>query len=82
MKPGFARDILLKCKWGKGDLDLIEVVYIDRGSPGDISSFGGADIVDIGRSFLELNETSIPYHRIIEIMKGDQVIWRRRPSDS
>jgi uncharacterized protein (UPF0248 family) len=78
MTERFVRDILLKRKWSDVDLEELSIVYISRGSPGDISRFQGLEIDHIGRSFVELIEgTMIPYHRMIKVYKGEDLIWSR-----
>jgi uncharacterized protein (UPF0248 family) len=80
MTERFVRDTLLKRKWSDSDngLQELSIVYVSRGSPGDISRFQGSEIDHIGRSFVELiGGTMIPYHRIVEVYKGKDLIWSR-----
>jgi hypothetical protein len=70
------RDILNEIKWTK-DLKNVELWYIHRGAPNNTKSITGAEIIDVGRSFLQTTTTSIPYHRITKInYKGDTVFDR------
>ena len=81
MTERFIRDALLKSKWSRGDLKELTITYISRGSPGDRSEFKGSEIQNIGRSFVELTEgTMIPFHRMVEIHKGDDIRWSRDPT--
>ena len=44
----------------------------------------GRDIVGIERSYLvlrgEAGETRIPFHRVLRIVRGADVVWVRRPA--
>lgn len=58
----------------------IVVVYRDRGAPGDISRVPGPDIRHLDVYYMEVSReedtlTAIPYHRILRIEYGGQVIW-------
>lgn len=79
MTERFIRDVLLKRKWSEEDLDELSIVYISRGAPGDRSVFKGSDIVHIGKSFIEFSDGNlIPYHRMLEIYKKEELIWSRK----
>lgn len=81
LKSKFPRDIINEIKWKGLDINKCKVYYINRGSPGDISIFGGGRIIEIGSGFLTLKgipyETYIPYHRIIKMEYEDQIIFIR-----
>lgn len=82
MSGRFARDVLLKEKWSGSDLGRLTVKYISRGSPGDISSLEGESIDDLGRSFfITCDGTMIPYHRVLSILRDNEIIWRRPSTD-
>jgi uncharacterized protein (UPF0248 family) len=72
----FIRDVLNKIKWTK-DLKKVTVWYVHRGAPHNMKMISGDEIVVIGRSFLETADTSIPYHRIIKVLYGNEVMFDR-----
>ncbi|MFB6489635.1 MAG: DUF504 domain-containing protein [Thermoproteus sp. AZ2] len=72
------RAALNKLKW-TGSTGV--VVYINRGSPGDLAEISTDEIVEIGANgFTTARGTYIPYHRVVEVRdsKGS-VLIRRRP---
>ena len=72
------RDVLLKERWTVGSLEDLSIEYINRGAPGDRSSISGSDIVNLGRSFMELTDgTKIPFHRVTAILRKKNSIWER-----
>ena len=76
------RDTLNYLRWGEGsDLSDVEIEYIHRGAPGDTKTVMGNDVVELGRSFLELAGASIPYHRITAIRRGGETLFQRRGND-
>jgi uncharacterized protein (UPF0248 family) len=78
MTRGFVRDTLLRYKWSEKGLTSLKIRYVSRGSTGDMADLYGDEIVHIGKSFLELEEgTMIPYHRIMEVRSGENVVWSR-----
>lgn len=77
------RDILNEIKWTK-DIQMVMVWYVHRGAVHNLKTISGCDITNIGRSFLQTTTASIPYHRIIKVLYGDEVIFDRnnlRPKD-
>ena len=73
-----AKEVLNELKWREDrDFDAVEVTYIHRGAPNDVMVIRGGDIKVLGRSFFETEDASIPYHRIVEIRYGKDVIWLR-----
>ena len=67
---------LNKIKWdGRMDFDQLEVVYLHRGAPNDLKRIYGREIVRIGKPFLSLKEAEIPYHRIVRILCGEEVLY-------
>ena len=70
------RDLLNEIKWTK-NIEKIEVWYRHRGAPNNTKKVGGADIVSIGRSFLETSNATIPYHRITKIHYEGETIFDR-----
>lgn len=70
------RDLLNEIKWTK-DLEKVKIRYIHRGAPNNVKTVSGADIISIGRSFLETATATIPYHRITRILYDDETIFDR-----
>lgn len=68
----YPREVLNELKWRYGALAEARITYIHRGAPGDVLTITGADITELGRSFFQNGDTSIPYHRIVSIE------WRGR----
>lgn len=80
-KSKFPKDVFNEIKWKNCDLDKCKAYYISRGSPGDIATFEGGSIIEIGQGFLTLKgvpyEKYIPYHRIIKVEYENQTIFIR-----
>ncbi|MFO7792902.1 MAG: DUF504 domain-containing protein [Candidatus Saliniplasma sp.] len=75
------RDILNELKWDSSkSLKKAEVFYVHRGAPGDYKIVEGDEILDLGRSFIRLDESEIPYHRIFQIIYEGEVIFSRERS--
>jgi uncharacterized protein (UPF0248 family) len=71
----FPREVLNDLKWHRNALDEAEVTYIHRGAPGNVMTVRGRDITALGRSFFEVGDSSIPYHRIVAISLRGENIW-------
>jgi uncharacterized protein (UPF0248 family) len=78
------RDVLNKIRWDEGEAALaeLEIWYLHRGAPDDTMVIAGRDVKDIERSYLVLRageqETRIPFHRVLRIVRGPQTVWERR----
>ncbi|RMF91807.1 MAG: DUF504 domain-containing protein [Methanobacteriota archaeon] len=77
------RRVLNELLWHpERSLDDVSVTYIHRGAPGDVVTIGGWEIKRLERSFFVLErggvETYIPYHRIVEVRRGAEVLYRKR----
>jgi uncharacterized protein (UPF0248 family) len=72
----YVRDILNKIKWTK-DLKKVTIWYIHRGALHNTKMISGDEIISIGRSFLETTTATIPYHRILKVFYGDEVLFNR-----
>ena len=70
------RTLLNEVKWTK-DFSKIEIWYRHRGAPNDTMMISGKDVVGIGRSFLETEQASIPFHRILKICYEQEVLFDR-----
>jgi hypothetical protein len=59
----------------------VEVCYVNRGAPGDMSCIGGDRIVRLDTYYIEIQSergtTAIPYHRIIRIRYQGKNSWER-----
>lgn len=78
-----ARRFLNEMKWHpKKSLKGLEVIYIHRGAPEDRMTVSAEDILKLEKSFFVIEvddkKTRIPYHRIVEIKRSDEVLWRKR----
>ncbi|MCE5260510.1 MAG: RNA repair domain-containing protein [Euryarchaeota archaeon] len=76
----FPREALNRLRWGAGGLDGVVVTYIHRGAPGGLASVMGEDITELGRSFFVVGEAHIPYHRIVLIERGREIVFRAPPN--
>jgi uncharacterized protein (UPF0248 family) len=72
----YVRDILNKIKWTK-DLKKVTIWYIHRGALHNTKMISGDEITSIRSSFLETPTATIPYHRIIKVLYGDEVMFNR-----
>lgn len=77
-----ARKKLLELKWHpQKSLEGIEITYLHRGAPGDMLTVAGRDVVRLEKSFFVIvrsgREVAIPYHRILELKKNREVIWKK-----
>ncbi|MEE9564151.1 MAG: RNA repair domain-containing protein [Candidatus Hydrothermarchaeaceae archaeon] len=77
------KKVLDELKWHpKKSLEGIEITYVHRGAPGDELTIPAEDIIRFEKSFFVIDragrETLIPYHRIKEIKKAGEVLWRKR----
>ena len=75
-----SREILLKCRHdARYTFSDLEVCYIDRGAPGNMTCIGGDRIEELGPYGLELfspyGTTTIPYHRVVKIRYREDVLW-------
>lgn len=70
------REILNEIKWTK-DLQKVKIWYVHRGALHNIKTISGSEITGIGKSFLETESTSIPYHRITKVVYDDETVFDR-----
>ena len=75
-----AREVLNSLKWrDRADPKDIEIWYIHRSAASNTRIVRGDSVVNIGRYYLVLEGSEIPYHRVIRItFKGDVVYDRYR----
>jgi len=74
--------ILGKLKWGNM-LGRADVVIVHRGGPGDRKTIPGREITEVSKGrFVYVNilgeETSIPFHRVLEVRLDGKQIWKRK----
>jgi len=55
------------------------VEFVHRGAPGDRRRIVGDDIVSIGPGRFDLEDASIPYHRVTVITYGGRTVFSREP---
>jgi uncharacterized protein (UPF0248 family) len=77
------RRILNELLWHpKKSLKGVKVTYIHRGAPDDRITINAEDIKRLEKSFFIIErdgeETWIPYHRIIDVKKGEEILYRKR----
>ena len=68
------------------DLSKARVEYLDRGAPGDRSTFSGEEIIRIEQGIIEIRsglETKfIPIHRIRRISYQGETLWQKGALDT
>jgi uncharacterized protein (UPF0248 family) len=73
------RDILNELKWREDrEISKAEIWYIHRGAPNDTKIISGSEILDLERSFMVIEDASIPYHRIFKLIYEGKVIFDRQ----
>jgi len=80
------KNILNRLRWDpRENAENYLITYRHRGAPGDMKQILAAQIMKLGKSYFTLNEntedeTTIPFHRILEIrnLKSGSLIWRKR----
>jgi len=79
VRENYPRDVLNRLKWQKeSSLEDAEIVILHRGAPDDRRIISGKEIETIGHLFFETKETSIPYHRILEIRCGKEKLFEKK----
>lgn len=87
------RDLLNERRWHAGDLDQLVLEVRHRGAPDDVRMVPGHAIREIGSSGLILDppevsldeededddegELHLPWHRVLMVRHGSEVLWRR-----
>lgn len=75
------RDVLNELKWRHGALGEARIWYRHRGAPGDERVVTGDKVLDLGRSFFQvegpMGGTMLPYHRVLRIEWGGDLVWER-----
>jgi uncharacterized protein (UPF0248 family) len=77
-----AKEVLNKLKWQSANLKNSKITIVHRGAPGNVRVVDGADISELGHSFMRVSlpegEAEIPYHRILQIEVHEKVVWQKR----
>lgn len=75
------RATLNELKWRWDALDEATIVFQDRMAPDGQARASGADVVELGRSFVTLErdfgEVQLPYHRIQRIERDGEEVFDR-----
>jgi len=71
----YPREVLNELKWKHHALGEAEITYIHRGAPGDVLTIKGECIANLGRSFFETADATVPYHRIIRIKWNGELLF-------
>jgi len=77
------REALNKLKWHpKFTLQDSKITIVHRGAPRNIRIIDGADIIELGHSFMRIaspdGDVEIPYHRITQIEVQGKIVWQKR----
>jgi len=74
----YPREVLNRLKWTEGmALNDVVVWYVHRGAPRDVMRITGDKIMNLGRSFFDTNEATIPYHRILRIDHRGRTLFEK-----
>ncbi len=70
-------------KWHpEKSLEGVEIVYLHRGAPDDRITVKATEVERFERGYFVLlrrgREVYIPYHRILEVKKGDKILYRKK----
>ena len=78
-KSNYPRDVLNRLKWEKGySLEDAEITIVHRGAPDDRRTISGREVIKIGHTFFETTETSIPFHRVLEIKYNGETLFEKK----
>jgi len=77
------KEALNKLKWhSKFTLQNSKITIVHRGALGNIRVIDGADIIELGHSFMRVaspdGNVEIPYHRIIQTEVQGKILWQKR----
>jgi uncharacterized protein (UPF0248 family) len=77
------RNLLNELLWHpEKSLEGVKIIYIHRGAPDDRTSIDAEKILRLERSHFIIErgrlETWIPYHRIIYVTRGGEILYRKR----
>ncbi len=81
-KRWLARDALNMILWaGKYEAEDCMFYYIHRGVQGGHLSLRVDEITEMGQMFFHTADSTVPYHRILAILCGGTLIWKKRGAD-
>ncbi len=69
------REVLNEIKWRGLEMKKCTVEYVHRGAPGNRMTIKGNMITSLGGYFMQLGDTSIPYHRIRRIDYDGRAVY-------
>jgi uncharacterized protein (UPF0248 family) len=77
-----SEELLHRYRWAPGyEFGRVNVVFSDRGTPGNRACVTGDCITHLANTYLEVDTgggtTVIPYHRVLEIQYDGRVEWRK-----
>lgn len=70
------RELLNELKWNR-DFSNVVVWYVHRGAPHDRKQISGGRILSIDKSSFSTQHSSIPYHRVLLVLYGDEEVFDR-----
>lgn len=59
------------------ELNRYSIVIVDRRVGGGLREVSLAGVSKLMRDRVVIEDTVIPLHRVVEIKRGDEVLWRR-----
>ncbi len=72
----YPREVLNRLKWTDGEsLDGAMIWYLHRGAPGDMIRISGRQVRNLGPSFFETDDATVPYHRVVRIEYMGEVVF-------
>lgn len=78
----YPKEVLNRLKWTEGEcIDEAVIFYRHRGTPDDVASVRGREIVELGKGFFHTTEASIPYHRILRIEYRGETVFEKPVGD-
>ncbi len=80
MKEGTIRAELSKILWTSQPEELLEyeVIYVDRMMPSGLGSLNLGQNAKVLSDRILIDDRVIPLHRVVEVRKGGEVIWKRK----
>jgi len=73
------RLVLNEIKWkDEYDFTQVEISYIHRGATNDTKIIHGIDIVSLDHSFIQIQHSMIPYHRVFKIKYKEKIVFERK----
>ncbi len=77
------KKLLDELRWHpEKSLEDVEIVYLHRGAPDDRRTVKATEVERLDRGYFVFlhhgSEVYIPYHRVLEISKGEEVLYRKK----